>query len=289
MKRTIIYLTLIIFFNANFLLAQDNLENAKQLANDKKFEEAENILEKIIDKNDNNAEAYFVLGKVYMAQKEYEDASDTFEEAVELEKDNPEYHFWLGRAYGADAQESNIISQAMLAPKIKTQFEITVALDGNNIDARIGLAQFYLQAPGFMGGDVDKAMEQGKALLTLDEPQGRMILAQVYQEKEQLDLADEQYKILLDKFGNDKKYAHIYNVYGYRLISLKKYNEAIEAFKKQVELVPNKANSYDSLGDGYRKAGKLKLAMEQYKKALAIDPNFEASKDNLEELEDELK
>jgi len=291
MKKTFLYLliTLFIISSTSQLFAQDDLEKAKQLAKDKKFEDAKNLLEDIIDKNDKNTEAHFILGRVYMALKEFEDASDSFEEAVELEKDNSEYHFHLGRAYGADAQESNIISQAILAPKIKTQFEIAVSLDGNNIGARVGMAQFYLRAPGFMGGDVDKAMEQGKALLELDEPQGRMILAQVYQEKDQPDLADEQYKLLLDKYGNDKKYAGIYNNYGYRLLNQKKYDEAIEIFKKQVELVPDRANSYDSLGDGYKKAGKLKLAIEQYKKALEINPEFEASKENLEELEDQLK
>ncbi len=291
MKKAFQYLFIVLLMvgSTSQLFAQDNLEKAKLLANNKKFEEAKYLLEEIIDENDKNAEVHFVLGKVFMVLREFEDASDSFEEAVELEKDNSEYHFRLGSAYAADARESNIISQAMLAPKIKTQFEIAVALDGNNIGARIGVAQFYLQAPGFMGGDVDKALEQGEALLTLDEPQGRMILAQAYQAKEQMDLAEEQYRLLLDKFGNDKKYAGIYNAYGYRLLSQNKYDEAIEAFEKQVELLPERANSYDSLGDGYRKAGKLKLAMEQYKKALEIDPEFESSKDNLEELEDELK
>lgn len=291
MKKSFQYLLtfLLMVGSTSLLFAEGNLEKAKQLASDKKFEEAKNLLVEIIDENDRNAEAYFVLGRVYMALKEFEDASDSFEEAVELEKDNSEYHFQLGSAYGADAQQSSFITKAILAPKIKTQFEIAVALDSNNIGARVGVAQFYLQAPGFMGGDVDKALEQGKALLTLDEPQGRMILAQVYQAKEQMTLAEEQYRLLLDKFGNDKKYAGIYNTYGYRLLSQKKYDEAIEAFEKQIELLPERANSYDSLGDGYRKAGKLKLAMEQYKKALEIDPEFESSKDNLEELEDELK
>ncbi|MCP5063101.1 MAG: tetratricopeptide repeat protein [Ignavibacteriae bacterium] len=292
MKKAFQYLFIILLMvgNTSQLFAQYNLEKAKLLANNKKFEEAKNLLEEIIDENDKNAEAHFVLGKVFMVLREFEDASDSFEEAVELEKDNSEYHFRLGSAYGADAQQSSFITKAILAPKIKTQFEIAVvAFDSNNIDARVGVAQFYLQAPGFMGGDVEKALEQGKAILTLDEPQGRMILAQVYQAKEQMDLAEEQYRLLLDKFGNDKKYAGIYNAYGYRLLSQKKYNEAIEAFEKQVELLPERANSYDSLGDGYRKAGKLKLAMEQYKKALEIDPEFESSKDNLEELEDELK
>jgi tetratricopeptide (TPR) repeat protein len=281
MIKTILFF----LFSSLLLFAQNNLEEAKQLAKEKKFEEAKNILEDIIDGNDKNDEAFFLLGKMNMALRNFEDASENFEEAVELNKGNSDYHFWLGRAYGADAMQSNFITKAILAPKIKTQFETAVALDGNNVGARVGLAQFYLQAPGIIGGDVDKAMEQGQALLKLDEPNGRIILAQVYQEKGQNDLADEQYRLLLEKYGDDKKYAGIYNAYGYRLLSQGKLDEAIQAFKKQVELAPERANSYDSLGDAYRKSGKFQLAIEQYKKALEINPNFEASKTKLNDLQ----
>ena len=137
-----------------------------------------------------------------------------------------------------------------------------------------------------MGGDVDKAIEHGKVLLKLDEPNGRMILANAYIEKEEVDLVEEQYKLLLDKYGDEKKYSSFYNAYGYLLLNQNKLNEAIEAFKRQVELSPERANSYDSLGDGYRKAGKLELAVAQYKKALEIDPEFESSKNNIEEIEE---
>lgn len=290
MKNIVLCLTSVIFLfaSATSFFAQSNLEKAKELAKEKEFDKSKNILEKIINENDKNDEAYFVLGRVFMAQKEFDDASDAFEEAVELEGNNSDYHFWLGRAYGADAMESSFITKAILAPKIKNQFKFAVELDSNNVKARVALAQYYLQAPGIMGGDVDKAIEHGKILLSVDEPNGRILLANAYQQKDQDSLAEEQYDILLEKYGNDKKYSGIYNAYGYMLLSKNKYNKAIKAFKKQVKLSPNRANSYDSFGDAYRKAGKLKLALEQYKKALEIDPDFEASKKNLEEVKEEL-
>lgn len=284
MKKTILFY----LFGITLLFAQNNLEKAKQLAEEKKFEEAKSILENIIDENEKNAEAYFILGRVFMAQKEFEDASDTFEEAVDLDENNSEYHLWLGRAYGADAMQSSFITKAVLAPKIKTQFKLAVELDSNNVQARVALAQFYLQAPGIVGGDVDKAIEHGKILVLVDEPNGRILLAQAYQAKGNDSLAMAEFKILLDKYGNDKKFAGIYNAYGYILLKNGKYNQAIEAFKKQVELAPERANSYDSLGDGYRKIGKLELAAEQYKKATKIDPEFEPSKNKLEDILEEL-
>ena len=48
---------------------------------------------------------------------------------------------------------------------------------------------------------------------------------------------------------------------------LKKYPEAIEVFKKNVENHPNAANCYDSLAEAYEKSGALRLAKENYEKA----------------------
>jgi tetratricopeptide (TPR) repeat protein len=291
MKKLLLY-TILTFFtigNYHLIFAEGDLKKAISLFDKEKYEDAQEILEEILNTVEDNAEVYFYLGKTLMMLNEFEDASENFKEAVNLENNNSDYHFWLGRAYGADARESNFISQAFLAPKIKSQFEIAVELDSSNIQARVALSQYYLQAPGVMGGDVEKAMEHGKILLKLDEPNGRIILANVFLEKEQFELAEDQYKLLLNKFGNEKKYSGIYNEYGYMLLNRDKVDEAIEAFKKQVELAPELANSYDSLGDGYRKAGKFDLAITQYKKALEIDPEFEASENNIEEIEDELE
>ena len=89
-----------------------------------------------------------------------ERAAEHFERAVKLNDASPAAHDWLARAYGDRAQKANPFTQARLAPKIRTHFERAVALDPSNVDARAYLVQFYLQAPGFMGGSQQKAWQQ---------------------------------------------------------------------------------------------------------------------------------
>jgi tetratricopeptide (TPR) repeat protein len=60
-------------------------------------------------------------------------------------------------------------------------------------------------------------------------------------------------------------------------------------FTRQVKLAPIQANPHDSLGDGYRAAGMVELAMSEYRKALQIDPEFEHSRKKLKELEENKK
>ena len=56
---------------------------------------------------------------------------------------------------------------ASLAGKVREEFD-AVRLDPNNVDARSDLGEFYLEAPGIVGGGRDKAEAQAKALAPLD-------------------------------------------------------------------------------------------------------------------------
>lgn len=59
---------------------------------------------------------------------------------------------------------------------------------------------------------------------------------------------------------------------------------AVALFELGAELFPHAANSFDSLGDGYRAAGRVEAARTAYRRALDIDPTFSPSRHNLEEL-----
>ncbi len=68
------------------------------------------------------------------------------------------------------------------------------------------------------------------------------------------------------------------NGFGYQLLRRKQVNEAIEVLKLNVEAYPKSANVYDSLGEAYLTAGNKEKAIENYSKALLIDPTSENAK-----------
>lgn len=63
----------------------------------------------------------------------------------------------LGRAYGQQAIAASVFKKVGLATKTKEQLLKAVELDPQLFDARNALMHFYLIAPGFAGGSVDKA------------------------------------------------------------------------------------------------------------------------------------
>ena len=73
------------------------------------------------------------------------------------------------------------------------------------------------------------------------------------------------------------------NQLGYRMLR-GKTADAIKVFSKNAREYPQSANVYDSLGDAYAAAGENKTAMENYKKALKIDPANEKASEQLRKL-----
>jgi tetratricopeptide (TPR) repeat protein len=282
MKQLLItMLTSITMFG--FGQGQDTLlQKGKGFFDTKEYSKAKEFFENILDQDDENAEAHHWLGRTYFTLGEIDEASDHCEKSVELDETNADYHFWYGQVLGREVQEASIFRKPFLAPKVLEEFERTIELDPKHVGGHIGAARYYLQAPGIMGGDVEKAKEQAQILINLGDAQGNFLMVQIIEQQEGFEKAADAYA------EADKDNPNFYNSYGYFLLKHKKYDLAIEKFKKQVELSPGSANSYDSLGDGYRAAGKLEAALSSYKKAVELDPNFKASINNIEEIEKKL-
>ncbi|MBS4028326.1 MAG: tetratricopeptide repeat protein [Ignavibacteriales bacterium] len=252
-----------------------SIEYGKNLFEQKKYTEAKNVFEKLIQENDENAEANYYLGLVFLVgERNYDEEVDFLEAAVELNEKNARYHYQLGAAYGSKARESGIFKQMFLAPKVQSEFERAVELDKTYIEARLGLMQYYLLAPGIMGGSVGKAKAQADTLFQLSHFQGNLAFAVISEYEKNVPAAEEFYKRAI---AYDVKEGKGYNALGYFYLRNKRFDEAIAQFKKYVEVEPGKANSFDSLGDGYLGNENYDDAMKQYEKALERDPKFSSS------------
>ncbi len=74
------------------------------------------------------------------------------------------------------------------------------------------------------------------------------------------------------------------NALGYRLMGAGKMRDAIEIFKLNVEMYPQSANVYDSLGEAYMNAGQNRLATQNYIKSLELNPGNIHAQEMLEKL-----
>jgi tetratricopeptide (TPR) repeat protein len=110
------------------------------------------------------AAEHFKRGRALLDSNKADAAVKAFEKAVALDDKNSEYHRWLGDALGSVAQHASVFRQPFLAKRIKSEFERTVQLDPSSLQGHDGLLQFYLLAPGIMGGSVTRAREQAELI-----------------------------------------------------------------------------------------------------------------------------
>src|SRR5579871_5979464 len=119
----------------------------------------------------NDAQAFNLLCRAHMVLGNWDAAIASCQKAVSIEPGNSDFHLWLGRVYGEKASHSNFFSAAGWAKKVHKEFETAVALNPSNLDARADLAEFYVEAPGIVGGGQDKAEVQARELGAINPAQ----------------------------------------------------------------------------------------------------------------------
>lgn len=124
----------------------------------------------ILKKDPRDVDAHYELGRVLLSYEppHYEQAIKHLTYATDEKPDVSDHHLWLARAWGMKLENSNIVAAAF-GPvwEVKGHFEQAVTLDPKSASARTDLFQYYLFAPGIVGGGRDKALEQLRALGTI--------------------------------------------------------------------------------------------------------------------------
>ena len=137
-----------------------------------------------------NAPVLGLMGQDYFMLGEFKKASETFEKAVALDPNNPRLLHWMGRCYGRRAEMANPFTAPGLASKARQMFEKSIALDPSNRDVVGDLLDFYLQAPGILGGGMKKAEDLAALIGRSDAAEGHSAQAIVDQKRKQYDAAE---------------------------------------------------------------------------------------------------
>jgi len=291
------------------------LEEGTALFESRKFADARRVLEPCAA---TDAKAGIYVGRAWIADGDFEKAVPPLEKAVALDPKSSDAHMWLGRAYAQKAQKANVFQQASLAPKIHKQFEEAVALDRTSIEARLSLMDFYLLAPGIMGGSVGKAHAQAEEIRRLDPLKGHQAAGRIAENQKKFDAAEAEYEKAAREFpqkkepwlwraslaAKQKQYARgfdilegllkaqpddatVYFTIGrYGALTGERLDRSEECLKRYLQHQPGKdepalSSAHYQLGMLYDKKGNREAARREWQQALAIDPNHSAAKDAL--------
>jgi Flp pilus assembly protein TadD len=209
------------------------LRRAQDLYNRTEYKASLAILSRVASQD---AKVEALLGQDYFMLGEYKKATDHLQQAFSLEPSNSEYAHWLGRTYGRRAETSGPFTAPGNASKARQYFERAVELDAHNGEALNDLFDYYLQAPGFLGGGFDKASEVAKKIAALDAAEGHFAQAQLADKRKQFDAAEQQLRRAMELAP--RQVGRVLDLARY-LARHGQYQESEAAFRQAEKLAPN--------------------------------------------------
>ena len=150
-----------------------------------------------------DAESSNLLCRAYFALEDWDRAESSCRKAVLLDPNNSRFHLWLGRVYGEKADRAKFVVAATLAGKVRGEFERAVELNPKDVDARLDLAEFYLAAPGIVGGGEQKARAQAQSIAPVNPARAHWIYARIAEQKKDAATAEREYHQYIDLSKGD--------------------------------------------------------------------------------------
>jgi len=137
----------------------------------------------------------------------------------------------------------------------------------SKLNAELGLA--YLMK----GNNEQALLKLNKAIkLNPDNEKAYLYVAELYRRLDETERADDYFNQALDANASDSA---VNNNYGAFLCANKKYDEAFKHFKVALEnpVYPERSNVFENIGICSEVQGNIKVARENYIKAIKANPN----------------
>ena len=182
------------------------------------------------------ADEWQLIGQCRFMQGDFGKATEAFEKALALEPGNSELNRLLGNAYGRRAETGSVFTAPGNARKARQYFERAVELDPNNREAVANLFEYYLEAPGFLGGGVEKAENLIRNIGKLSPSAALHAEAQLESKRKRYDLAEAR-------------------------------------LRKAVQLAPQEVGRVIDLAKFLADRGRVKESDEEFKEAALLDPD----------------
>lgn len=274
----------------------------------KKFAEAEKATSATLAQDPANAEAMAAKTEAILAAGR----ATRIEEAVKLSKQcvstRPTYarcHLVEGKALGMKAMQGGMMAAMSYAGDIRDAFKKAVELDPRNMDARFSLLQFYIMAPGIVGGGTGKGEALAAQSSAINPEAGKLMLARLDAAADKLvkaeaaalaakpgtdqELLDQQESLLVSigfKHLSEKHFAEAARIfsdtqkrfpdsddalYGQARVQQEqgKHREAV-AVLEQVLVKTDRAHVYYRIGKSLQALGDNPKAVSAFEKALGF-------------------
>ncbi len=227
-----------------------DLEQARKLYNLTQFERSLQVLQEIHTKD---AAVLELIGRNYYMQGEYKKATEVLEKAAAADPGNAEIALWAGRAFGRRAETSSPFTAPGHATKTRQFFEKSVQLNPKNMDALSDLFEYYLEAPGFLGGGIEKARAIATKMAALDVAEGHWAEAKIAEKHKEPHHVEEQLRRAVE--AAPQRIGRLIDLAKF-LAKQGRYQEADQSIARAEKIAPNSPRLMFAKADLFIKQGK---------------------------------
>jgi cytochrome c-type biogenesis protein CcmH/NrfG len=249
--------------------ANNTYERARDEYNRTDFSSAIKLLQ-----HPSDAPSWELLGQSCLMEGEYRKATDALEKAAELEPRSSEIQTWLGRAWGRRAETSFAFNAMGYANKSREAFEKAIQLDPSNKDALSDLFDYYVAAPGIVGGGADKARGLMPLISQHDPEQIPYAQARLDEQQKHFDSAEANLRHAAEstpiRIGQVLNLARFLARHG-------RYQESEQEFLRAEQLAPGSPRVIFERADTYvqtkRNLGEARELLKKYVAASNLTPD----------------
>ena len=243
----------------------------------KKYPEAERAASAKLAKEPANAEA--IIGKVDAimgagAESRIGETVKLSQQCVAASPANAGCHLVLGKSLGWKAMHGGAMSALGYAGDMREAFKKAVELEPKNLDARFSLLQFYMMAPGFLGGGTGKAETLAGQTAALNAEAGKVMSGMLDVAAGRAAKAEALAMALrpgADDELNERQEALLNNIAG-KYVTEKKYQDADRVLREASKRFPNSETTQYVLVRLQQEQGKHREAVAGLEQLLAKQP-----------------
>jgi tetratricopeptide (TPR) repeat protein len=177
--------------------AQQN-PSAARLIEQGRWKQAQAVLDRQVKSNPNDARLLHLLSKVKVAFGNADAAVELANRAVSLDSANPDFHYQLAQAYREKSRRAGTMERVGALFSAKAEVEKTLQLAPTHVQALFSSMMFYLNAPGWLGGDEQRARAIAAEILRLNRVQGHLAQAYLAEEADDWPAVEAAYRRALE-------------------------------------------------------------------------------------------
>lgn len=241
------------------------LQKAKQLGDSGQHAPAIELYRSFLAKDPaGNPAVYYYLGKSLFESGDDGAAEQAFKKGLELKADMKGAHFYLGNIYAKQERPAEAAAE----------FEKELSLTPDSANVYYNLGQAYAKT-----GGQDKALAALEQATTLDpsKAEALMLMASIYEERKDLMKRDETYERV--KAVDPKNAAILFYNIGARARNENRNKEAVQAFRKSIEIDPTYAVGHRELAYALMSLQDFPGAIKHFQEYLKLNPRAPDAKD----------